>query len=147
MAKVEAWEQSIRDDMALFANQLNIAPSYALTVHEFERGNDPENIPKVDPDDPKLMDKLFPKARIHLLISASISYLIKGMEDGDQRGVEGMIFMAQCLSPVPPRHELGQADEDGPIVEHHGNGGPAQGPKQRGTDQQDADSCGLVPPK
>lgn len=84
MAKIEAWEERIRGDMAEFANQLNIAPPYARIVHDSQRRENPDTIPALDPEDPEWPDKLVPAAKTHLLIATVIKLIIKAMEDEDQ---------------------------------------------------------------
>lgn len=83
MAKIEAWEQRIRDDMELFANQLNIARDYALTVHAAEREEDPDHLSHVAANDPTLFERLVKPARTHLLISETIKMVIEAREDED----------------------------------------------------------------
>jgi len=83
MAKIEAWEERIRDEMEEYAQQLNSAFTYALTVHALAHEQDPENVTAVDPKDPKLLDKLVPAARTHFLLSEAIWMVIKAEEDED----------------------------------------------------------------
>jgi len=91
MAKIEAWEERTREEMEEFARQINSASTYALAVHAFAHEDDPENVPAVDPDDlddPKILDRLVPAARKHVLISTAIWMVIKAEEDEDSETLQ-----------------------------------------------------------
>jgi len=88
VAKIEGWEQRIRDDMERFAYQLNIAPGIALEMHAAAREEDPENIPEVSPEDSRVFDKLVKPARQHLLISEMVKAVIAAEEEEDTAAVK-----------------------------------------------------------
>ena len=86
MAKIEPWEQRIRDDMEKFAHQLNIAFSMAIHTHYMYKEKDPGNVPDLDFNHPeKFLDQLVPPARKLVEIQSAIRTAIRAQEDGDQK--------------------------------------------------------------
>jgi len=86
MAKIEPWEQRIRDEMEKFAYQLNIAFSVAIHTHYGRKLDDPDNVPELDFNDTKkFIDQLVPRARKLLEIQSAIRTAIRAQEDGDQK--------------------------------------------------------------
>jgi hypothetical protein len=83
MAKIEPWEERIRDEMAEFANQLNNAPQLAMLTHDSARAQDPDHVPEIDWEAPGVIEKLVQPARQLLLVSQSAKLVIQSVEDDD----------------------------------------------------------------
>jgi len=86
MAKIEPWEQRVRDEMGKFAYQVNIAFEIALHIHNMRKRDDPDSVPELDfKDAKKLVGQLVPPARMLLDIQFAIRTAIRAQEDGDQK--------------------------------------------------------------
>lgn len=83
MAKIEPWEERIRNEMTEFANQLNYGFGLALAWHESARAQDPDHVPAVNREDPRWIDKLTLPARHLFLVSQSAKVVIQSVEDDD----------------------------------------------------------------
>ena len=86
MAKIEPWEQRMRDEMEKFSHQLNIAFSVAIRTHYEHKRDDPDNVPDLDFSHPeKFLDQLVPPARKLVEIQSAIRTAIRAQEDGDHK--------------------------------------------------------------
>jgi len=85
MAKIEPWEQRIRENMQKFADQANGMSNLILVTH-YEAPKQPgEEIPEIDKvNDPEWFDKLRTLARELFAIQCSIISSIGAEEDGDK---------------------------------------------------------------
>jgi hypothetical protein len=84
MAKIEAWEQKIRDDMQMFADQANGMFDMIFVTHYETPPEEGEEIPELDvANDPDWPDKLRPSARELFDILLSILRSIIADEDGN----------------------------------------------------------------
>jgi len=84
MAKIEAWEQRIRDEMQSFAYQANGMFDMIFLTHYEPPPEEGEDVPELDvADDPNWPDKLRPSARELYDIFLSILRSIIADEDGN----------------------------------------------------------------
>lgn len=81
MAKIEAWEQRIRDEMKMFAFQLNMAEDTALGARYMVQQADPDNVPELDHSDPKWTNCLVEPAQQHMHVAAAIKQAIQVVEE------------------------------------------------------------------
>jgi hypothetical protein len=81
MAKIEPWEQRVRDEMETFVFHLNNADGAALGMHDMAQQADPENVPDVSTSDPKWRSKLIPLARKHLEVASAVKDVIFTLEE------------------------------------------------------------------
>lgn len=87
MAKIEPWEQRVRDGMAQFAKDLNRAFGLALAMQDIAHNKDPEHVPSVDLGNAKTFTRLVEPARIHLVVSEAIKKVIAAQEDEDAESI------------------------------------------------------------
>ena len=84
MAKIEPWEQRLREWHEEFARQVNNAWPLVFLTHDTARAADPDNVPLLDTEnDAKWMDKLVQPARQLLDVSSSIAGSIYAEEEGN----------------------------------------------------------------
>ncbi len=95
MAKIEAWEQRIRDDIEMFANQANSLFDLIFITHYETPAEDGEEIPNVDvANDPKWPEKLRPMVRDLYDIYLSILRSVVADEDGESEAWREYIQIA-----------------------------------------------------
>ncbi len=92
MAKIEPWEQKIRDFMEGFATQVNNLFDFGVFLQSREHENDPEQVPDVDPyNDPKWISKLVTPAKEHVTVWGSIVGSIYQHEEGNSEAFQTAI--------------------------------------------------------
>lgn len=85
MAKIEPWEQRMRENMQMFADQANGMFDMIFLTHYQTPTQPGEEIPEIDAaNDPKWPQKLRELARELYEILSSILRTIKAEEDGDK---------------------------------------------------------------
>lgn len=84
MAKIEPWEQRIREQAEELAMKLNNAFPYALMLHEDARARDPDHVPVVYPEDASSLSRLVGRARKLLNVGEAINTAIVADEEGDE---------------------------------------------------------------
>ena len=88
LARIEAWEQRIRDQTESLARQLNDAPGYSLLTHHTAHSDKPDAIPPANPDAPNWWKRLVPVARKHFEVFRAITAALIADEDEDEAAID-----------------------------------------------------------